>query len=256
MVRSRLGLKVLGLCALALGLMAFASSAAQAELNAHWNIVKANGELLQIVLGSTLLPHLEIKELENNTGTLLFTTKAGTKVGILCLAAKFDEGGLLIAHGGISLGRVLFTHCLTSLNGVLSPACQAHSTGKPAFEILTEKAKGLIVLDKLASGEVDELVKLTPDEGLTFAKIEMGEECAIGTLVEVKAKADGEGLWITDCGPEPNKSFLEEKVEHLIEESPTLKGLIALGVPATIDGSAIVRLAGEHLGLKWGGTPG
>jgi hypothetical protein len=104
-----------------------------------------------------------------------------------------------------------------------------------------------------------------PDEGSTFAKIEMGEFCAIGTLVKVEAKSAGEGLWLKDCGKvnektgeceESNNGFLEEKPEHLITES--LHGLIALNVPATIDGSAWVRLAnpGEHAGLSWGGTPG
>jgi hypothetical protein len=256
MARSRLGLKVLGLCALALGLMAFVASAAQAEFNAHWNIIKANGELLKIESGSTLLPQLEIKELENNTLTLLFTTKSGTKVAILCTAAKFDEGGKLVANGGISEGRILFTGCSVSLNGAAAPGCQAHSTGKAKGEILTERAVGLIVLDKLENGEVDDFIKIVPAVGTTFAKIEMGEECAIGTLVKIEAKSAGEGLWLKDCGLEPNKSFLEEKVEHLIEGS--LQGLIALGVPTTTDGSAIVRLAnpGEHGGLKWGGTPG
>jgi hypothetical protein len=122
--------------------------------------------------------------------------------------------------------------------------------------ILTEKGQGLIVLHTLANGEKDDLVKIVPDEGLTFAKIQMGPECSIGELVEVKAKADGEGLWIKDC--QGNASFLEEKVEHLIEESSTLHGLVALGQPAVIEGSAWVRLAvtGAHNGLKWGGTPG
>jgi len=80
----------------------------------------------------------------------------------------------------------------------------------------------------------------------------MGEECAIGTLVKVEAKSAGEGLWIKDCGG--TTGFEEEKVEHLIEEAAT-KGLIALGQPATIDGSAWIRLGGEHATLKWGGTP-
>jgi hypothetical protein len=251
MVRSRLGLKVLGLCALALGLMAFASSAAQAEVGAHWNIIKANGELLKIELGSTLLPKLEIKEIESNTAELLFTTKGGTKVAILCTAAHFDEagGGLLIAHGGLSLGRILFLGCITKLNGTLSSACKPKTTGKALGEILTEKGTGLIVLNG-----TEENVKITPDSGKLFAKLEMGLECSIGEIVNVETKEAGQGLWIKDCGG--NASFLEEKVEHLIEESGT-KGLIALGQPATIDGSAWVRLdvGTEHKGLKWGGTP-
>ena len=260
MVRSRLGLKALGLSALVLGLMAFASSAAQAETGAHWNVIEASGKLVQIPGTNDLLPQLEIKEIENNTATLEFKTIGGTLVKILCKTAKFDEGGLMQANGGISLGRIHFDKCIVELNSKLATGCQAHSPGQANGLILTEKGEGLIVLDKLPNGEVDEFVKIVPDKtvgSLTFAKIEMGEECSIGELVEVKAKADGEGLWIKDCGPEPNKSFLEEKVEHLIEESSTLHGLLALGQPAVIEGSAWVRLSvtGVHNGLKWGGTP-
>jgi len=264
MVRSKLGLKALGLCALVLGLMAFSTSAAQATVGAHWNIIKANGELLIIELGSTLLPLLEIKEIENKTAELLFTTKGGTKVAILCTSAKFEENVKLEAHGSISLGDVLFLGCITKLNGVTSSACTPKTAGKKLGEILTLKGKGLIVLDKLEpSGEVDDFVKITPDTGKLFAKLEMGIECSIGEFVNVEAKSEGEGLWIKDCGKvseagvceESNKSFLEEKAEHLIREA--LAGLIALGQPATIDGSAWVRLDinTEHKLLKWGGTP-
>jgi hypothetical protein len=263
MIRSRLGLKVLGLCALALGLMAFVASAAQAEELAHWNIINAKSELVQVNETNKLFAQLEINKIENETATLLFTTAGGTKVGILCKTAKFDEGGLLQAHGGISLGRILFEGCVVLLNEKLSPGCQAHTTGQANGKILTEKGKGLIVLD-VVGGVTEDYTKIVPDpvegkESLTFAKIEMGEECSIGELVEVKAKADGEGLWIKDCAAEGKTSkerFLEESKEHLIEES--LHGLVALGQPATIDGSALVRLAitGEHNGLKWGGTPG
>jgi hypothetical protein len=267
MVRSRLGLKILGLCALALGLMAFASSAAQAEVGAFWSIKRLapnEGELFKIPNGPggvvNLQPLLEINGLENKTGTLEFKTAGGTLVKILCTDAKFDEGGNLLAQGAISLGRVHFTGCKVELNSAPAPACQAHSPGKAAGEILSEKGKGLIVLD-VVNTVTQDYVKIIPEKvnakGETetsklFAKIEMGEECAIGTLVNVEAKSLGEGLWIEDCLG--SASFLEEKVEHLIKES--LKGLIALGQPAVIEGSAFVRLGPGHAGQKWGGTPG
>ena len=252
MLRSRLGLKVAGLCGLVLGVMAIGATAAQAEVGAHWNVVKSNGELAQVPGANDLLPLLEIKEAENNTFSFLWTTAGGTKVAILCTAAKFDEGGRLIANGGISLGRLLLTGCVTLLNGVISPPCKPKTTGKALGELLSEKFTGLIVLDKLTSGEVDDFIKFTPDEGKLFFKWEIGVECSIGELVRVESKAAGEGLWLKDC--KGNAGFLEEKVEHLFEES--LHGLIALGQPMTIDGSFWVRLAGEHTGLKWGGTPG
>jgi hypothetical protein len=146
---------------------------------------------------------------------------------------------------------MLLSGCITLLNGMISPTCKPKTTGKALGELLTEKFKGLIVLDKLASGEVDDFIKLVPDEGKTFLAINFGEECPFETF-KIEAKAAGEGLWLKDC--QGNTSFLEEKVEHLFEES--LHGLIALGQPLTIDGSMIVRLTNEHIGLKWGGTPG
>jgi len=137
MVRSRLGLKVLGLCALALGLMAFVASAAQATTGAHWNVINAKGELIKVPGTNDLLPLLEIKEIENSTAQLLFTTKSGTKVGILCTAAHFDGGGLMQANGGISLGQVEFTGCVTLLNGTISSACKPKTTGKALGTLLT-----------------------------------------------------------------------------------------------------------------------
>ena len=194
MLRSRLGLKVLGLCALVLGLMAFGAAGAQAEVGAHWNVIEASGKLVQIPGANDLLPQMEVKEIENNTGELLFTTAAGTKVALLCTTVKFDEGGLLQANGGISLGRVLFTGCITKLNGVTSAACKPKSGGAPSGSILTEKFKGLIVLDKLVAVTLTTYVKITPedDKGKTsklFLKMELGEECAIGEFVNVEAKS-------------------------------------------------------------------
>ena len=80
MLRSRLGLKVLGLCALVLGLMAFVASGAQAEPTSHWNVAGKS------VTGAEE-KQLEIKELENNTITLEFTTLGGTLVKLLCTTA-------------------------------------------------------------------------------------------------------------------------------------------------------------------------
>jgi hypothetical protein len=265
MVRSRLGLKALGLCALVLGLMACIASSAQAEPKAFWHIKNlAETELFQIPNGpggvTNLQPLLVIKELENKTGTLEFKTKGGVLVKILCTSAAFDEGGNLLAEGTISLGRLHFEGCTVELNKEPAPGCKAHTLGKTTGNILTEKATGLILLDKLISGEIDDLVMFTPDpvegvESKIFAKIEMGEECAIGTKVNVEtsvAPAAGGAFWLKDC--EGNKSFLEEKVEHLVVEG--LEGLIALGQPAKIEGSAWVKLGPGHVGQKWGGTPG
>ncbi len=128
--------------------------------------------------------------------------------------------------------------------------CEAHSPGQPNGTILTEKVKGLMVLDT-TSGITNHLVKITPDEGLLFVLIELGPKCAIGECIKVEAKAAGEGFWFKDqLG---NAGFLTEAASHLFRES--LEGLKTLGVPAKIVGSAVVDLGGVHLGLTWSGKP-
>jgi hypothetical protein len=241
MIRSRLGLKALVLSGLLLGLMAFASSA-QAEVGANWRVNGTN-------VNSTLLPQLEISEIENKTVSLLFVTKSLTHVEILCTVAKFGGGGgKLTTNGSLTLGDVLFTGCVVLLNHELAAKCKAHSPGKPVGEILTENGTGLIVLHKSASGVVTDavLIKADNEKGL-FANIEMGETCAIGESVNVNGE-----LWIEDGGG--NAGFEKEEVIHLIKEGP-LFGLTALGQPAKIIGSAKVILTGAHVGLKWSGKP-
>ncbi len=241
MIRSRLGLKLLALGGLVLGLMAFAASA-HAEIGAKWRV---NGSDV-----GSLEPKLLIKELENKSASLAFTTKGGTKVLILCTAAEFDEGGKLIGNGTISLGKVKFTGCKVLLNEVAAANCEAHSPGQPNGTILSEKSEGLIVLDT-TTGVTNDLVKIKPDSGLVFAVIELGAKCSVAESVNVEVKAVGEGLWIRDC--KGNTSFLTEAASHLIEEA--LEGLKALGVAAKIIGSAIVELEGGHNGFKWSGFP-
>lgn len=238
MIRSRFGLKVLVLSGLVVSLVAFAS-AAQAEVGAKWLVNKLDVGGLE--------PQLIIREIENKTASLSFTTKGGTSVLILCTEVNFAEGGRLIANGGISLGDVLFKGCEVLLNEAAAPKCTPHSPGKKSLEILSERARGLIVLDAGL-----ELVKFTPEnsKGETtklFAVIELGETCAIGESVNVESTALGEGLWIKDC----ENLFLKDQPVHLVEEG--LHKLLALGQPASIIGSLRVGLGGIHEGLNWAG---
>ena len=245
MIQSRLGLKALVLSGLVLGLMAFAS-VAQAETGATWLV---NGAAIP---GATdLLPKVEIREIENNTATLEFTTGGGTLVQILCTSAKVDTGTLLGATGSISLGTLLFHGCLTSLNKVASKNCTPHSAGQAAGLILTLEGEGLIVLD---GGK--HLIKITPETAGKLSKhfvtMEMGELCAIGESVNVETTELGEGLWIEDGGG--NTGALTAATTHLIREAAApLHKLLALGKPATIVGTAVVGLAGVHEKLTWKG---
>lgn len=246
MIRSRFGLKALVLCGLVLGITAFVmAGVAQAEPGAAWTYINPKTEKLE-KFTKELEPQAVIGEIENKTASLLFTTKGGTKVTILCTSAEFDEGGKLGPEGQVLLFRVLFHGCVTFLNGTLSKACEPHS-GASSGLILSEKVEGLMRLHKLESGELDTTVLIFPDPPATrLANIELGEECAIGTSVAV-----GGELVIWDCKNE----LKVHMVEHLFEEFPKLHLVTALGQPALLDGSVFLKLGGEHAGFKWAGLP-
>lgn len=241
MIRSRLGLKALVLSGFVLGLMALGAAGAQAEPNSKW--------LVSGVDVADTLPQLVIKQVENNSAVLEFKTKAGTEVEILCTDGEFDTGGKLAAEGGITLGTIVFTGCLVNLNKVFAKNCKPHSSGKPDGEILTAAGKGLLLLDKLASGALTDLTIIKPDVGKVFVIIEMGELCAIGEKVNVETATEADGLWLKDIGG--NTGALESKAVHLIVEADSpLHKLLALGQPALILGSAEVELGS---GLPWKG---
>lgn len=240
MFRSALHLKVLALCGLVLGLMAFTASAAQAEPGARWWIVNASGQLVE--LEATVQTTLE-----NSHGSLL-TKIAGVSVQFLCTAQELT-GAKLQKNGSISKGsQVKYTGCVTLLKGAKSEACVPISGGVKGV-IVTKKLHGLLILHKLVSGVTDHRILILPDEGEIFATIEMGEECSIGTKVNVI----GTHLVLKDC----LDKLLEHLVIHLLEEDKELTKLWAISKTveheATLDGSVFAFLIGEHLNLKWSG---
>ncbi len=230
MALSRLRFKLFGLCALALGTMAFAGSAAQAEVGANWRVNGVN-------VNSTLLPEIQVKEVENNTISLLFTLKSGTKVEILCTSMLL-VGAKLHIEGKVDLFKIILHGCLTKLNGVVSKNCEPFSGASKGL-IETLGLTGLIILH-LGSG----LLRITPEDGV-FTHVLLGELCAIGEELLEKGV-----LTLKDC----TNSFSVEQVDHLFEQGP-LTELTMAGVPTTLDGSFLIRLVGPHLGLKWSGLP-
>ncbi len=245
MIRSRLGLKALVLSGLVLGLMAFGTSAAQAEKEAKWMV---NGVTMT---SDVLLPEVQVTEVENKTASLLLTLKSGTKVEFLCTSITLAENVKLLLEGSLSLGKAIFHGCITKLNGVISKNCEPFSLPggvKTPGLIESEKATGLIVLHE-TGGVKEGIVQISPDVvGGPFATIRMGEFCSIGEEVKVTGK-----LFIKDC--KGAVSFKTEAKTHLIE-SHSLTSLEALSVPATLDGSALAELAGAtHKGLNWSGLP-
>lgn len=246
------GPKVFGLCMLAaLGVMAFASASAQASPGAFWELLNQAGQLVKIgVPNDTLLPSLGAS-LENNHGVLL-TKVAGITVEILCTAMTLEEAKLLLE--GKLLGKIKFSGCKIKLNGVVSAPCEPH-TGAEKGVILTLRLKGLIELHTLAGGEKHHIVKFLDDKEPFpntdhFVTIELSEECAIGERLPVFGTFSAK-----ECNI---KEFLTHLVNHLWEEFKPLTELWVISNTAehkaTVDGSALVFLTGEHMGLKWGGT--
>jgi hypothetical protein len=237
MIRSRLRLKALGLCAMVLGLMAFSASAAQAEAGANWMVKGAN-------VTSTLLPNVQITEIENNSA-ILHTKIAGALVEYLCTSAKLTGANLELEGKLTNGGKVKFTGCVTILNGSLSPACVPKSAGLGNGEIESLAGKGLMELH-----EGKPVTKIEPSTGENFAVIKHGGECSLPESVPVKGKlviADGKGEGDKEL---VTHLIVEHKLSHLFVISDTAEHL------AVIKGSANAALTGAHVEMAWSGLPG
>ena len=237
-------LALLGLCALLLGLMAFGTSAAQAEPGNAWVILDKDGT--KLLVKKPLLPVLGA-EVESGTQVLLLAKVLnGTiKLEIHCSAAQLIEVHLL-EEGQLSHGKAKFTGCVMLINGAPAPECEVHSAGSPVGTVETEKIKGLLSLHELKpSGQKDLVILIEPLEGTTFVTFLMGEECVVGEEMPIEGK-----LVLKDC----ELKATEHLITHLIESEPALTKLTVLDDPnASIDGSLLVFLTGEHKGLKWAG---
>jgi len=258
MIRSRFGLKAIGLCLALAGLMAVGAGSAQAEVGAKW--------LVAGTTVTTLLPELQ-GTLENSHGQLLGEI-AGVGIHILCTSIALVATNHLLAEGGW-LGKILFNGCeilrLKTLNNpatleLLKP-CLPKTLGVNDH-IVTNQLKGLIRLHLLLVKEIiegkevtldlglDTIFMLEPNEGTIFTTIETGEECAFGEKIKVEGK-----FALKDCA----NAFLTDQVTHLLEEFAPLTELYLNGNKAnkgTLDGSTNVSLAGVHKGLTWAGHPG
>ena len=240
MMRSRLGLRAIGLCLALAGLMAVGASSAQAEVGSYW--------LVKGVKVITLLPEVT-GELENKHGVMLGEI-GGQGIHTLCTALTFVAGSHLLAEGGL-LGKLLFSGCLLLKLKVLGGATEVLTACTPAGgHMTTELTKGLIVLHKLGDGKLHSIIVLEPNAGTTFGVISSGEECALGEKITFSGK-----LALKDC----KEAFLTDQVTHLFEEFAPLTELFINGNKANkaiIDGSVNVKLVGAvHAGLTWAGHP-
>jgi hypothetical protein len=244
MAKAFKAMRLLGLLALALGLMAIGATAAQAEAIAHWNVAGSS------LINNTLLPELQA-DLENNHGAFLFEFD-GRAVEFLCTALKL-VGSKLEASGEAS-GKVHFAGCVTKVEGVIEGACTPHSPGAPEGLIETNALTGLIVLHEEVSGTKVPLLEVVPTVGTVFVVLRFGKEVRNQCLLFLGAAEFvivGK-VMLKDCQGEDEV----EKVTHLVEEEKALSKLFFGGNPTPLDGSADISLVGTHEGLTFSGIPG
>jgi hypothetical protein len=243
MTRSRLGL--LGLCAVVFGLMAFSTSA-QATVGAHWWILDGSGNKID---AANLEAEVGLTK-DSAVITLHAELSSGTKFLVLC-TNLVAENIKLKANGSIGTGgKVKFTGCTVDLNGAAAPACTPTDAVGGAGTVVTKPGHGLIVLN--TGGTASEVVLLLPDSGETFATLELGATCAVGSKVNVI----GPHFVIRDC----EGLFKSHIAKHLIEEEASGSVKTELWVIskttehiAKILGSAYAFLTGNHTGLLFGG---
>ena len=243
MIRSKLGLKALGMCALVLGMMAVWAGAAQAEeTGGSWNYINALGQL-KTFEGALHEPSIG-GEIENPPATLHSKVLGGTELLYHCTGVTVVGGKLQL--GGDVKGSLVFTGCTTLINGVTSANCKPKAEGKEEGVIKTVPILALMLLHKLSEVLKDKILLAHPVEGTNFAFVESSAACSIGIKVAIG------GLFaIQDTEP---TTHLEK---HLIKEFEPLTDLYVISKTpehkANILGSAKAFLTGEHTGLKFAG---
>jgi hypothetical protein len=160
----------------------------------------------------------------------LVTVAFVTVAEVLCKKNMISEGSLFV--GGTSLMTLEFAECTTFVKKAESPACKA-------VEPIRLKAKGKLILN---GGKTYELME--PDAGSSFGVLKFGEECALGTSMEIKGS-----FVFEDCS---FLGFLEvEAVKHLLSIAPSI-GTDVFGA-VSLDFSLWFKLGGEKAGKKWSG---
>ncbi len=235
MIKTRFGLKALGLCALVVGLMAMTASAAQAK--GDWTYLDKDANKTLLIFTTAQNAELQVKFDPGVVGVLHFKTSGGTEVLFLCSTIELVPAAKLLTGGTTTSVKVKYSGCHTSLNGVLSKNCEPKTGGGPKGTIETNEGFGLIVLH-----ESKPAILIKPTAGTELAKLELGELCAIGETVPITGE-----VTLKDC-----VDATKHAVEHLFEPVNLSGELKALGQSATILGSILARLVGATwTGFEW-----
>ena len=245
MSRSKLGL--LGLCVIALSLMAFAVSSASA---AEWLILTKAGT----VKTAKELPVSVVSELEPKTAGGLKGKVLGLGFIILCTFighhhSKFEGGGKISSGTQIS-----FSGCtvVEEPSGKPLGNCTVSNPGGTAGTIESNELKGQLQ----TNGEILIEPNKTVVEGTktvgVFAELKFaGNECPFTALGTTPIKGV---LWLKDCEGKAETHL----VKHLIVASTAHGHTLWLGadnaehLETEFRGSLLLYLAAEHEGLAWG----
>ena len=248
MSRSKLGL--LGLCVMALSLMAFAADSASA---AEWLILNSGGAVKTAKeLNASL-----VSEIEFGTVGALLTHLAGLSIGILCKHATL-ENAKLVGGGGVSsiFQKATFASCtvVEEPKGTSLAGCTVKSNGAETGFVSSKEGKGqlqsngeILIESNTIAEELKKIVGVLAE--LKFG----GPECPLAVLGTTPVKGV---LWIKDCEGKVETHL----VKHLIIESTAHGHTLWLGadtaehLETSVDGSALVFLSGEHAGMEWGAT--
>jgi len=231
-------LRPLVLCAMVIGVMAFGVTAAHGS---EWLLAKLNGGKIESI-GFLPAPIQVTPEVLVVSHSKLF----GLDWLVECSAVSIVDGALQAAGalgrlpGVISGIRAIMKGCKTRISGVTSKACEPNAGGKEPGVIKSNLGHGEIVSENI--------VRLSPDTGETYATIEMGEECSIGEKIPVLGS-----LFVKDA----DNGFLQYKFEHRIEVDPIKSLLYSISKTEehrlSILGVIRVFLEGTHKGLDFSG---
>ncbi|HMC50349.1 MAG TPA: hypothetical protein VKH20_06850 [Solirubrobacterales bacterium] len=196
MIRTRLLIKLFGLCALVFAMMGVTSSAQ----GATWLVLEG----LNIVESGEVTAEVD-------TTPILHSKISGTEFLVEC--SSIAAVGVNLAAGGNTAkgGKIKFSSCKVKLNGSVSAPCEPISGGTEKGVIVTKPLHAFLYLHSLGAGGNDELIEVVPDEGETYLTLEMGKECSVGTKIPVIGL-----LYWKDC----ENALLIHKEKHLFEEGP------------------------------------
>ena len=242
MIRSKQG--VLGLCAMALGVIAVSATSAQAAFS--WLVLDSSKSVAtEVVLtgegGTNLLAALTGEP--DSADLSLLTELNGLEIAVTCTNFTLLNFSLE-AHGKLSTGgRTIFTGCDAYKGGILGTnlGCVVKSPGAPDGTIETNELKGELALHAGAEVVVKILALGTDIATLRFEECELTEVNPLRGVIYIN---DGLAQATTHA------------TRHLIEQHALTR--IYLGShnekklsKTKFDGSAWVELTGTHDNLDW-----